>query len=111
MPQEKLSQETKAFAKNSLQNRQLSERLKALLPERLRMLHRKHNRLTRKSSKSLRLALCDPEYIKFIEEYVDFSNQALENRINYETHLMLFQARQSIRAFQLARTQAKKPLH
>jgi len=41
--------------------------------------------------------LCDKAYLDFIQEYADIHGDAIARRIQYETHLMLFEARRSLR--------------
>lgn len=46
-----------------------------------------------------RMAMADIRYEAFINETVDVAFQATRDRIQYETHSMLYKARQSINAF------------
>ena len=91
----------------SLESRQVAKRLGALLPARFQDLRRDHARAAKHrrnadgaaSAAAERLALTDPRYLKYVEELTQVSGQAAEARVQYETHVMLFKARQTLGGF------------
>ena len=85
-------------ARKSMEARQIARRLRALLPGRLAMIA-KRVRGPYSAMKSSRLALQDSAYLAYLEELVEVSSQAREQRIYWETRTMLLKARQSIQAF------------
>ena len=78
--------------------RQVTKRLDSLLPLRLSSIKQKYRQDGIKATKSEYLALTDAGYTDFLEEFVEVASSATEARIQYETHLMLFKARQSLRS-------------
>jgi hypothetical protein len=92
---ERLSRLIGEFASAAMESRQVAKRLADLLPSRLAELKREHGR---RGADAERLALTDPRYLQAIEELGDVSGKAAQARINYETHAMLYKARQSLRA-------------
>ena len=83
----------------AVSSRQVSQRLKALLPQRFREIKRDANRAGLRGSRAERHALVDERYTKALEEYVNITYAGVEARIQYETHRMLFEARRSLRLF------------
>lgn len=79
--------------------RQVAKRLDSLLPARFASVKNKYRQSGMKSSKSEFLALTDAEYMESLEEFLQVTGSAIEARVQYETHMMLFKARQSLRAF------------
>ena len=79
---------------------QVARRLRDLLPQTLRLLKHQH-RGNGKSARAERLALADTHYQRAIDEYVNMKGKALEARVQYDTHRMLLQARQSLRRYHL----------
>jgi hypothetical protein len=86
------------FGNTAQEARQVSKRIIALLPVRLSELKREHCR-SHNAMRAERMALADTRYEVFINETSDISFQATQARIQYETHAMLFKARQSLNAF------------
>ena len=80
----------------SIENRQITRRLKNL---RLNLLKQTKDKLRQQCKKGEieRRALNDPAYLEFLQQIVDTDHGFLKHRILYETHLMLFRARQSLR--------------
>ncbi len=99
MTNERLTKTISSQGRSCADLRQITKRLDRLLPNRLSSLKQKYRQLGMKAGKSELLALTDPEFTEFLEEFVNMSFSALEARVQYETHLMLFKARQSLRAF------------
>ncbi len=93
MLDERLHRLIRTYAGSAQEARQVARRLGDLLPLRLRDIRRE------KAGSAERHALVDPRYVAILEELNDVSGQALAARIQYETHTMLFQARQSLRRF------------
>lgn len=96
MLNERLSRLINEFAKTAMESRQVARRLTDLLPTRFQELRREHAR--RREGHAERLALTDPRYVRAIEELSEVNAEAIQSRIQYETHAMLFKARQSLRS-------------
>ncbi len=61
-------------------------------------LKREHaSRRGRSGAPAERLALTDPRYLESIDELTEMNSRARLARIEYETHVMLYNARQSLR--------------
>lgn len=100
MLNERLTSAIGSFAGAAMETRQIAKRLRELLPARLRDIKRDHiRRGDAMGSKAERLALTDPRYLQTIEELAEINFRARMARVQWETHSMLFKARQSIRAF------------
>ncbi len=84
------------FGRAAQEARQVARRLDSLLPTRFRELRIEHRR-ARPEAHAERLALTDPRYLQSVEEVVEIQYQARLARMQYETHSMLFKARQSLR--------------
>lgn len=84
------------FGKAAMEARQIARRLDTLLPARFRELRLEHRR-RQPEAHAERLALTDPRYLESLEEVVEIQYQARLARMQYETHSMLFKARQSLR--------------
>ncbi len=92
-----LIQKIQQFAALARDHRQISKRLEQLLPDRLTDVARAQRQRGASPSEAMRKALVSEEYISCINEVVEVSNQSIESRIQYETHLMLFEAKKSLR--------------
>jgi len=104
MAQEKLTRAIQSHAQEALKSRQVARRLEALLPVRLKDVERHFRQIQKNEvvnrapvAGAQRRALCDKAYLDFIQEYADIHGDAIARRIQYETHLMLFEARRSLR--------------
>lgn len=88
------------YAAEAVDAKQISRRLRALLEARLKELIRAHATSAGcTQARAERLALVDPRYLNYVNELVLLSGQAARARIQYETHLMLHQARRSLARF------------
>lgn len=96
MLNERLTRLINEFARTAMESRQVARRLSDLLPARFQEIKREHAR--RASGHAERMALTDPRYVRALEELGEVSSQAAMSRIQYETHAMLYKARQSLRA-------------
>jgi hypothetical protein len=94
---EVLIQRIQMFGRHAREYRQVQTRLEKLLSDRLNQIISNNRRQGLSPSSSNRNALTGSEYLKYLEEYLEVSSQSLEYRIQYETHLMLFEARKSLR--------------
>ena len=84
------------FGRVARESRQVVARLGELLPSRLRHLKNGHpGEITR--AKAERLALIDESYREEVKRYLQIYKNSVEARIQYETHMMLFEARRSLR--------------
>ena len=96
MSKDRLISTIRAQAESGFEARQVVKRLQQLLPVRLKELKKRLARTHGKMALSERHALISGGYIDHIEEVVEIHHQALQSRIQYETHIMLFQARQTL---------------
>ena len=96
MSRDMLSRLIKKFADHSYEARQVGRRLQQLMPTRLNHLKNTLSARAGKKARGERFALTSQEYLEHIEEVTDIRHQALSSRIQYETHLMLFNARQTL---------------
>ena len=94
----------KHHSRHTMDARQVWRRLESLLPQRLKKIRidlttARAELLTAKKRKERHAlhATASMEYAKFINEIVEVANEARIARVNYETYVMLFQARQSLR--------------
>ncbi len=97
MLNERLTGLISRFASSAMEARQVARRLHGLLPSRFLDLKREHGRTSRSAGAAERLALADERYVGFIDELATMTGEAAAARVQYETHSMLFQARQSLR--------------
>jgi DNA-binding GntR family transcriptional regulator len=77
-----------------MQSRQAAARLYQLLPNRLNQLVAEYRR-EHKAAKAMRLALADPRYQEAVEQYLKVLGTAVESRIIWEVHSMLYNAYRS----------------
>jgi hypothetical protein len=96
MAHEKLIRSIQRHAQSAMNARQVSRRLEALLPLRLKEVERRF-RGNIPAAEAHREALCDKTYLDFVEEYASIHGDAILGRVQYETHMMLFEARRSLR--------------
>lgn len=94
---ERLTRLISRFAEAAMETRQVAKRLNGLLPTRFGALKREHARASRSAGVAERLALTDPRYVEYLEELSTIAGSAAEARVQYETHAMLYKARQSLR--------------
>ncbi len=80
--------------------RQVNKRLKTLMPSHLNTVRKKYMESGLGARKAAFHALIDKVYLDFLEECIATASSARESYIQYETHLMLFQARRSLRGLQ-----------
>ena len=98
MPQAVLVEKVLEFGRVALATGQVARRLDKLLPARVRELIAVH-RGPRRAAQAERIALADGAYAGLVHELVQMRAAGCEARIQYETHLMLVEARRSLRAF------------
>lgn len=94
---ERLTRLISRFAEAALETRQVAKRLNGLLPSRFSELKREHARESLSAGEAERRALTDPRYVSYLEELSSITGSAAEARVQYETHAMLYKARQSLR--------------
>ena len=103
MPAERLSRLIRGFSSEALETRQLARRLAQLFQVRFRDLKRELTRHDAKGARAERMALIDARYASQVDELAEIHYQARAARVQYETHVMLFKARQSLRLAALPR--------
>ena len=96
IPTERLTQVIGRHGHSALTHRQVARRLASLFPSRYQQLRREFTRLGGRAAQCERSALVDPRYEELVNELVDMDHAAVSSRIEYETHAMLFNARQSL---------------
>lgn len=94
---EEIVQKIRIFARAAQEASQVAKRLRKLLPTRLEQLYR-NGSAERRGGRAMREALTDQRYKAHVEELVAMTAEARTARIQYETHLMLVEARRSMRA-------------
>ena len=87
------------FGSEAQDHRQVQRRLQQLLPARLQLIIQGLRQDGVIASRALRQALASAEYLHHMEELIDVMAATHESRVQYETHLMLLEARRSLRAF------------
>jgi len=107
LPSERLSALIQKYGLEALQARQVARRLGDLLTQRFHELKREHSRRL-PGSPGERAALTDARYQTYIDEYCHVAHQSLVSRIQYDTHMMLVRARQSMRRLP-SRTRSTDP--
>lgn len=96
---EQLVRKIQQFGADTRDYRQVYQRLNQLLPDRLKSMASEHRARGLGPSESARAAFVSDDFTKYVEEIVHFGASSLEARIQYETHLMLIEARRTLRAF------------
>jgi hypothetical protein len=86
------------YGAEAREQRQIYQRLSQLLPDRWRALVAAHRSRGLGPTDSARAAFASNDFINLVEEVVQFGASSLEARIQYETHMMLVDARRSLRA-------------
>lgn len=99
MSHDKLMEALRRHGLSSREHQQVRRRLLSLLPNRLRDLKRQHQTAGISATAAERQALSDPQYLAAIEEYTQILQDGLTAQIQFETHMMLLDARRSLRAF------------
>ena len=94
---EQLLERVRTFSSTALENRQVASRLRELLPVRFMEMRRLHEQKERSVGHAERRALVDERFTKHLDELLEVSGSAYTARVEYETHVMLIQARQSLR--------------
>jgi hypothetical protein len=86
------------LAASSNEFRQVARRLEKVLPQRLREIEFTFRRRNG-AGRAKRLALADKSYEAYIDQYCGVAADAHRDRILWETHCQLAEARQTNRAF------------
>jgi hypothetical protein len=81
----------------SIEHRQVASRLMKLMPLRLQQLKASLGSSNNSAAHNERLALTSEDMELLIREYVDTAAEARRSRVSYETHMMLLEARKSLR--------------
>ena len=98
MMHEQLVQKIQQFSHDSQEHRQVYKRLTQLLPDRFRKMVNAKKAQGLAGSECARAVLVSDELLAHLQEISHVGATSLEARIQYETHVMLIDARQSIRA-------------
>ncbi len=99
MPFERLTHLIHSYSQTALTSRQVAKRLSALFPPRYLALKGEWARRCGSGAKAERLALTDPRYEDLVRELTEVKFSAIQAHIEYETHQMLYKARQSLASF------------
>ena len=97
MLHEQLVKRIQQFAADAREQRQVYLRLSQLLPDRLKALANSMKSSGVRPSSANRQAFASEEFVAHIEELVTFGAACREARVQYETHMMLVDARRSLR--------------
>ena len=95
---DQLTSRIQRWGTDARENRQVYRRLSQLLPDRLKDLVSRQRGRGLSASRSVRAALVSDELIAHIDEIVNVGANSVEARIQYETHMMLIDARRSLRS-------------
>jgi hypothetical protein len=97
---DQLTARIRSFAEAARDARQIASRLRQLMPDRFQALSRKPSGDVKDSvAHRQRKALASSSFAHLVGELVDTNAQAREARIQYETHMMLIDARRTLRGF------------
>ncbi|MEZ4740904.1 MAG: hypothetical protein R3B45_00395 [Bdellovibrionota bacterium] len=99
LDQKMLYEKTLGFGAKASHAKQVSSRLKKVLPIRLKDIERRY-RTKQKPGRAARLALADRDYEKLIHELVEVNAEAFRSRILWEMHCLFIDARRSMQAYQ-----------
>ena len=110
MNQQRLLQVAKEQALRWRELRQLSQRMLDLKPTKIKGIYRTY-RGEFSSRAATRRAYLDPRYLDYIDELTELRGAKELAKIEFETHRMLFEARQSLRLYQLAVAEAAGGQH
>ncbi len=102
MMQAVLNSKVKLFSKKAVDARQVSARLRELMPSRFKDVCSRYRKVARSAAQAERYALADESYVSYVDELLETSSVAFHSRVQYETHMMLVQARQSLRFFRVS---------
>jgi hypothetical protein len=94
-----LIQKIQEFGVTARDSRQVLRRLNQLLPDRINSLVKVRSRSGGSVSECQREVFISREYEEIIDEVIAVGSQGHESRIQYETHMMLFEARRTLRKF------------
>ncbi len=94
--QDTLIRMIQAFGVSARDHRQVQKRLEQVLPDRLKQIIFAKQKDHGRGSQAMREALVSDEFLKHVDELVDVSHKSRHARIQYETHLMLFECRRSL---------------
>ena len=94
---EQLVRKIQRLGAEAQDHRQVQRRLQQLLPDRLEIVVSELKLAGMSPGKALRSALVSEAYKNQIAELVAVTAASLETRIQYETHIMLIEARRSLR--------------
>ena len=98
MMHEQLVQKIQQFSHDAQEHRQVYKRLTQLLPDRFKQMVATRKAGGLGASECARAVLVSDELIAHLQEISKVGATSMEARIQYETHVMLVDARQSIRA-------------
>lgn len=94
---DQLIRQIQRFGNDARENRQVHSRLSQLLPDRFKEMASRFRRNGLGPADSSRAALASEELIAHIDEIIEVGASGLAARIQYETHMMLVDARKSLR--------------
>jgi hypothetical protein len=94
---EQLIKRIQQFASDAREHRQVYLRLSQLLPDRLKALTSSQKAFGQSVSVATRTVYTSEEFLAHINDVVEFGARSREARIQYETHMMLVDARRSLR--------------
>lgn len=94
-----LVQRIQRFGASAREHRQVHGRLAQLLPDRLQSIVSELRIRGLSASEAQRQAYVNDQYLSHVNELVEVAGTSFESKIQYETHMMLFEARRTLRAF------------
>jgi hypothetical protein len=103
MLHEQLVRQIQRFGAEARESRQVYRRLTHLLPDRLRAIANGFRGTGQGPTECARLACVSEEFMSHIEEIVEIGASSWEARIQYETHMMLIDARRTLRTLRASK--------
>jgi hypothetical protein len=97
MLHDQLVQKIQKFGADARESRQVYKRLCDLLQDRTFGIAESLKQPSVSITKTMRLAYTSREFKEYIEEIVNVGAESLEARIQFETHMMLIDARRTLR--------------
>ncbi len=95
---DQLTKKIQQWGSEARENRQVYRRLSNFLPDRLKDIESRLRGQGLGPARAVRAALASAELIAHINEIVEVGANSAEARIQYETHMMLIDARRSLRS-------------
>ncbi len=104
MLHDQLVRQIHKFGVDARESWQVYKRLSHLLPDRMRAMTVALKKSGKTPAQCVRLACVSDELMEHINEIVEIGASSRQARIEYETHMMLIDARRTLRAVRISNT-------